>query len=113
MERTSIARLFQKSNQLFTKFKIEINKILTEEDQIKEVNDVTKRYIEICTLFERLFSLSRTVYGNMTREIIEKLKDIIQKVMLCWRNLRFSSKMLKIHGIENHFFDRVIKYNGI
>ena len=42
----------------------------------------------------------------MTREIIEKLRVIIQKVMLCWRNLRFSSKISKIHGIEDHLLDQ-------
>ena len=33
--------------------------------------------------------------------------------MLCWRNLRFSSKIPKIHGIEGHLLDQIIKYNGI
>ena len=33
--------------------------------------------------------------------------------MLCWRNLQFSSKMPKIHGIEDHLLDQIIKYNGI
>ena len=33
--------------------------------------------------------------------------------MLCWRNLRFSSKMPKIHGIEDHLLDQIIMYNGI
>ena len=66
--------------------KIEISKIITEEDQINEVNDVTERYIEICTLFDTLFSLSKIVCGNMTREIIEKLRVIIQKVMSYWKN---------------------------
>ena len=32
--------------------------------------------------------------------------------MLCWRNLRLSS-MPKIHGIEDHLLDQIIKYNGI
>ena len=33
--------------------------------------------------------------------------------MVCWRNLRFSSKMPKIHGIEDHLLDQIIKYSGI
>ena len=33
--------------------------------------------------------------------------------MLCWRNLRFSSKIPKIHGIEDHLLDQIIKYGGI
>ena len=33
--------------------------------------------------------------------------------MLCWRNLRFSSKIPTIHGIEDHLLDQIIKYNEI
>ena len=97
---------------MFDCFKIQSNfhlkKIITEEDQINEVNDATKGYIEICTLFYTLFSSSRTACGNMTREIIEKLRVMIHKLILCWRNLRFSSKIPIIHGIEDHLLDQNI-----
>ena len=34
--------------------------------------------------------------------------------MLCWRYLRFSSKMPpKTHGIKDHLLDQIIKYNGM
>ena len=33
--------------------------------------------------------------------------------MLCLRNVRFSSKMPEIHGIEDHLLDQIIMYNGI
>ena len=33
--------------------------------------------------------------------------------MLFWRNLRFSSKMSKIHGTEDNLLDQIIKYDGI
>ena len=80
---------------------------------MNEVIDVTERYIEICTLFDTLFSLSRTTCGSLTNEIIDKLQIVIKKVKLCWRKLRFSSKMPKIHGIEDHLLDQIIKYSGI
>ena len=50
---------------------------------------------------------------NITAEIIDKLEIVIDKTMLCWRNLRLSTKMVKIHGIEDHLLDQIIKYNGI
>ena len=92
--------MFQNSNESFTQFKISITKFISEEIQKNEVNDVTERYIEICTLFDTLFSLSRTICGEITCEIIEKLRIIIQKVMLCWRNLRFSSKCQKYMALK-------------
>ena len=57
------------------------------------------RYIEIYTLFDSLFLLSRTLIGNITSDIIDKLEIVIDKIMLCWRNLRLSTKIVKIHGI--------------
>ena len=43
--------MFQNSNESFTQFKISITKFISEEIQKNEVNDVTERYIEMCTLF--------------------------------------------------------------
>ena len=43
--------MFQNANEIFNQFKISISKSIIEDTQIKEVNDVTERYIEICTLF--------------------------------------------------------------
>ena len=56
---------------------------MKEEVQINEVNDGTERYIEICTVFDTLFSLSKTICCKITGEIIETLRIIIPKVMLC------------------------------
>ena len=72
-----------------------------------------KDILKYVHFFDTLFSLSRTICGKITCEIIEKSRIIIQKVILCWRNLRFSSKMPKLHGIEDHLLDHIIKYNGI
>ena len=33
--------------------------------------------------------------------------------MVCWKNLRLSTKMVKIHGIEDPLLDQIKKYNGI
>ena len=33
--------------------------------------------------------------------------------MTCWRNLRLSTKMVKIHGIEDHLLDQIKDYGGI
>ena len=112
MEGTSIIRLFQNVDNIFKQFSIAINNIITNDEQQNEVEVYTMIYIEICTLFDSLFSLSRTLTGKITSEIIDKLEIIIDKTMLCWRNLRVSTKMVKIHGIEDHLLDQ-IKHNGI
>ena len=71
MEGTSIIRLFQNADNIFKQFSIAINNIITNDEQKKEFEDYTMRYIEICTLFDSLFALSRTLTGKITTKIIE------------------------------------------
>ena len=33
--------------------------------------------------------------------------------MICWRNLRLSTKMVKNHEIEDYLLDQIKKHNGI
>ena len=44
-----------------------------------EVNEYTHRYIEICTIFDPLFSLSRKLCGKTIKDIIDKLEILIKK----------------------------------
>ena len=48
----------------------------------------------------------------MSQEIIERLEIVIEKTLSCWRNLLLSTKMVKIHVIEDHLLDQIKKYNG-
>ena len=68
-----------------------------------EVNKYTDRYIKIFTLFDHLFSMS--LCSKMAKEIINKLKIVIKYILLCWRNLRLSTKIVKIYIIENHLLN--------
>ena len=63
--------------------------------------------IEICTLFDSLFSLSRNLTGQITTKVIEKLEIVINKTMICWRNLTLSTKIVKLYGIEDHLLDQI------
>ena len=74
----SIVRLFQNADKLFKEFSNGINKSITSEKQKKEVNEYTNRYVEICTPFDSLFFISRTLCGKIIKEIIHKLKIVIK-----------------------------------
>ena len=113
MEGTSIVRLFQNSEKIVKRFSIEINKIIAYETQKNEVNDYTERYIEIYRLFYSLFSVSWNLCGKISQQIIQKLEIVIEKTLSCWISLRSSTKMVKIHWIENNLLDQIKKYNGI
>ena len=58
-------------------------------------------------------SLLRSLCGKMSQEIIGKLETVIKKTLSCWRNLRLSTNIVKIHGIEDHLLDPFNKCNGI
>ena len=103
----------QNANGIFTEFKEEITKIITENSILKIVDKEVSCYIEICTLFDSLFFLSRIPRGEMNHEKSKRLKDMITLSMMKWRNLRMSMQMIKIHGVEDHLFDRIKHYNGI
>ena len=49
----------------------------------------------------------------MLKQIIDKLEIIIDETLSCWRNLRLSTKIVKIYGIEDFFIELNQKYNGI
>ena len=105
LEETSIQKLQQNANGIFTDFKQEITKIITEKSILKILDKEVSRYIKLCTLFDSLFSLSRTPCGEINDEKLKQLKEIITLNMMKWRNLRMSIQMIKIHGVEDHLFD--------
>ena len=78
-----------------------------------EVNDMINRYIELSTLLDGLFSLARTPSGQASEGICEKTEKTVQAVMVKWRELRLSTNMLKIHGIEDRLVNQMRKFNGI
>ena len=65
LEGTSIQKLLQNTNGIFTDFKEEIMKTITEKSTSKIVDNKVSHYIKTYTLFDSLFSLSRTPCGEM------------------------------------------------
>ena len=87
--------------------------IISNEKVVLILDDQINRYIEICILFDTFFSIARTPCGEMDDSKLNNFNEIITLCMLKWRNLRLSMKMIKIHGIEDHLFDQIKKFNGI
>ena len=66
LEGISICCLFQNSNEIFNSFEKLIFNITKNETQWRKIYNITERYIDICTLFERLFLLPGTKSDNLT-----------------------------------------------
>ena len=78
-----------------------------------EINDMIKRYVELSTLFDGLFSHARTPSGEASEEICQLTDRYVRAVMVKWRDLLLTTKMLKIHGIEDHLVKQMRKFKGI
>jgi hypothetical protein len=107
----NVQQMFQESDNIFSQFK-ELLLGVDEEDgrcDNEEVIDIVRRYSELCTLFDYLFSMARTPTGEPTRVILDETRRCLHVTMLKWRDLRLSMKMPKIHALEDHFLD---SYHG-
>ncbi len=58
--------------------------------------------VESCTLLDGLFSKVRAPSGEATEEICDLTERYVGAVVGKWRDLRLSTDMLKIRGIEDH-----------
>jgi hypothetical protein len=79
----------------------------------EEIIDVIRRYSELCTLFDYLFSMARTPAGVLTEAILDEMRQCLWVTMMKWRDLRLSTKMPKIHGLEDHLIPMIEEWNGI
>ena len=80
--------------------------IITDDKILIILEDQVNRYIEIHILFDSLFSLSRTPYGEIDDKKLINLNEIITLCMLKWRNIRLSMKMIKTHEAEDLLFEQ-------
>ena len=78
--------------------------IIIDYKTLRNLDEQVNRYIEICTLFDSLFFISRTPCGEIDHKRLNDLKEVISFCLRKWRNLQLSMKMIKIHGVEDHFF---------
>ena len=113
LEGTTIIRLFQNAESIFEKLKVHLINAGTRVCNDEEIEDMTKRYIELCTLFDGLFNRARTKSGEASEEIINETKQYVTAIMVKWRYMNLLTDMLKIHGIEDHLVDQIQRYNGI
>eukprot|EP00978_Attheya_sp_CCMP212_P042544 scaffold260896_cov65-Attheya_sp.AAC.1 len=64
------------------------NQLLHRTCTEDEVTDICNRYVEICTLLDGLFSISRTPSGEATEEIVEEAKRYVTAVMMIkWQGI--------------------------
>jgi len=65
LEGNSIQKLFQNANEIFKQFLKEIMTTISDEKVLLILDDQVNRYIEICILFDKLLSISRTPCGEI------------------------------------------------
>jgi hypothetical protein len=58
------------------------------------------RYLTIC-------SMARTPAGVLTEAILNEMRQCLWVTMMRWRDLRLSTKIPKIHGLEDHLIPMI------
>lgn len=66
---------------------------------------MARRYIELCTLFDSLFLISRTFSGKIINNMISKIKFNIELCMCKSKYLRLSMMMITILKIKDHLLE--------
>ena len=114
MNGTYVLILLQKCDEIFEDFKQTIVKVPEDERcDNDEVADMTRRYVELCTLLDGLFSIARTPTGEATEEILQLAQRYVTAVMVKWRDLRLSMRLPKVHGLEDHLVQQMRRFKGI
>jgi hypothetical protein len=74
---------------------------------------VLERFKELFVLCDYLFSLARTKTGEVTEDTMTTTAQCIKAVMLKWQDLGMSTRMPKIHAVEDHLLWQMALYHGI
>ena len=113
LEGNSIQKIFQNANEIFKQFLIEIMTIISDEKVFLILDDQINRYIEICILFDTLFSIARTPCGEMDDSKLNNLNAIITLCMLKWRIFVHLWKWLKYMELKIIYLIKLTKKNEI
>jgi hypothetical protein len=106
--------LLQNINKIFgEEFKEIIMEVEDREVGNGEVNQMVDMYRDLGFMLDGVFSLGRIGCGKLAVEDVELTRGMVGGVMKLWRYLRLSMKGPKIHGLEDHLLEHMIRWNRI
>jgi hypothetical protein len=121
MEGNSVRRLMEQGTEIFQEVATFVKGwlIMTtvdegiEEDNIldEEIDSVCVAFGRILVLLDEIFSILMTPRGQVTAEVVAKLKSQLELARIKWNELNFSSTP-KFHVLLNHAADQLEQMNG-
>jgi hypothetical protein len=105
--------LLQNIDKIFLDFKTLIIGVDGRGADDDEVNSIIEMYTHLGFILDGIFSMGRTKCGELTDEIVDTTRRMIKAVLHLWRCLRMSMQGPKIHGMEDHLLEQMIRFNGI
>jgi hypothetical protein len=78
-----------------------------------EVLDVTSRFKSILSTFDKIFSMARRKSGFFSTEDNLTLQTYVRQGMKLWREMDLSMEAPKVHAIQDHLCDQMLKFGGI
>jgi hypothetical protein len=100
--------MFQESNNIFWQSQELLLGVHAEDEQRRneEIFHIICWYSELCTLFDYLFFYGKDAYWGANRGNDGGNEMMPFGCNLKWRDLQLSTKMPKIHGLEDHLIAR-------
>jgi hypothetical protein len=90
---------------------------IDQEDRNATDNEINERrldaYQSLFGLLDCVFALARTPSHQVTDDLIQDLRKIVELTIERWRFLDFSMKLPEIHILEDHLADQMERLNGI
>ena len=106
--------LLQNIDRIFLDFKTIILGVDGRGADDDEVNLIVDMYTHLGFILDGIFSMGRTKCGELTDDKVELTNRMIEAALKLWRRcLRMSMQGPKIHGMEDHLVEHMIRYNEI
>ena len=110
----NVIQLFNVNEDLFQDIRTSLKEVTSDKRcSDAEIDDMVKKYIEIMTLFDYLFSIARTPNGQVTEEILSTAQKIVDVLRVKWLDLRLTKGMPKVHALFTHLIPQMRNLNGI
>jgi hypothetical protein len=108
-----IQLLLQSIDEIFAEMKLIVMDVEDRSADDDEVNKMFEMYAHLGFILDGIYSLARTKCGQLDDDKVALIKRMISAALHLWRCLRLSMRGPKVHGLEDHLVDQMVRYNGI
>lgn len=110
-EGPSLRELMAKGNVIFEDIKQHLLSLNLTKVSSEDISEVCYTHAKMMGLLNGIFSICHTLDNNYSDEIVQKLLNYNETLMLFWKKMQFSFTP-KIYLLLDHMADEVVKLQG-